>query len=217
MGMDSLLGNDFLPTILSYSKRFIFIHNYKVAGMSLSKVLAQYEPHAWLHTTLRRSGVTKYYPALANFQAHATAVEVRDLVDEQIFNNFYKFAFVRNPWDWQVSLYFYMLKTKWHFQHKLVKRMSFDDYIDWRVNHDLETQCHQIADEEGKILVDFVGRFENIEEDFTKVCDHLSIPVSLSHRNRSKHAPYRDYYSPRTRQMVQDAFAEDIARFGYEF
>lgn len=206
-----------MPTILSYSKQFIFIHNYKAAGISLSKVLSKYEPHSWLHTALRRSGVKKYYPTLANFQAHATATEVRDLVDDEIFNTFYKFAFVRNPWDWQVSLYFYMLKTKWHFQHSVVKRMSFDEYIEWRVNHDFESQSQQIADENGNILVDFVGRFENIEEDFSKICNRLSIPASLSHRNRSKHAPYRDYYNPRTRQLIRNAFAEDIERFNYEF
>ena len=206
-----------MPTILSYSKKFIFIHNYKVAGMSISKVLSQYEPHFWIHTALRMSGVKTYYPAFANFPAHATAPQVRQMVGEEIFNSYYKFAFVRNPWDWQVSLYFYMRKTKWHFQHNLVKRMSFEDYIDWRVNHDRQTQIAQLADEQGNLLVDFVGRFENIAEDFEEICNRLSIPTQLYHRNRSRHAPYREYYSDRTSQMVREAFADDITRFNYEF
>ena len=206
-----------MPTILSYSKKFIFIHNYKVAGKSISKALSRYEPHCWIHTALRMSGVKKYYPALANFPAHATALQVRERIDEDVFNSCYKFAFVRNPWDWQVSLYFYMRESKRHFQHDLIRNMSFEEYIYWRVNHDIESQCEQIADERGNLLVDFVGRFENVEADFERICSTLSIPAHLSHRNRSKHALYREYYSDRTNKLVEEAFAEDIACFNYQF
>ena len=86
-----------MSTILSHSKKFIFFHNYKVAGSSISNVLSKYEPHYWIRTALRKSGIKKYYPHLANFTRHASAVEVRELIDEDTFNNYYKFTFVRNP------------------------------------------------------------------------------------------------------------------------
>ncbi len=183
----------------------------------MSRVLSKYEPHYWTHTALRMTGVKKYIPAVANFSAHATAFQVRELIDEDIFNSYYKFAFVRNPWDWQVSLYFYMRKTKRHFQHDLIKNMSFEEYIFWRVNHDLVSQSAQIGDGQGKILVDFIGRFENMKTDFENICVSLSIDARLPHKNRSRHAPYQEYYNARTSQMVKEAFAEDIARFNYEF
>ena len=60
-----------MSTILSHSKKFIFIHNYKVAGSSISDVLARYEPYYWTRTIIRKIGVKKYYPTLANFAQHA--------------------------------------------------------------------------------------------------------------------------------------------------
>ena len=206
-----------MSTMLSHSKKFIFFHNYKVAGSSISNVLSKYEPHYWIRTALRKAGVKKYYPALANFEQHASALDVRDLVDGNTFKTYYKFTFVRNPWDWQVSLFHYMRQSKRHFQHDLIKNMTFEEYIDWRVNHDLKLQCNRFVDEQGNILVDFVGQFENLERDFAKVCESLSIEMRLPHKNRSKHGSYRDYYNERTCQLVKDAFAKDIALFDYEF
>lgn len=206
-----------MSTIISHSKKFIFFHNYKVAGSSISNVLSKYEPHYWIRTVLRAARYKTYHPALANFTQHASAIDVRKLVDPETFDSYYKFTFVRNPWDWQVSLYHYMLQKKNHFQHDLIKGMNFEDYIDWRVNHNLKTQCQRFKDSDGNTLVDFIGRFENLEDDFGKVCDLLSIERRLPHKNPSKHQTYRDYYNDRTRELVRDAFADDIALFDYDF
>jgi len=206
-----------MSTMISHSKRFIFIHNYKVAGSSITNVLAKYEPHRWIRAALRKTGSEKYIPFLASFPQHATALYVRRLIDEDVFNRYYKFTFVRNPWDWQVSLYHYMLQRKSHYQYDLIRKMSFEDYVDWRVNHDLKLQSEWFEDDEGNRIVDFVGQFENLENDFAKVCNALSIEMRLPHKNRSKHGSYREYYNHRTCQLVQDAFAKDIALFNYEF
>lgn len=206
-----------MSTMISHSKRFIFFHNYKVAGSSISDVLSKYEPHYWIRTALRKSGIKKYHPSLANFPQHASASYVRRVIDPNTFNAYYKFTFVRNPWDWQVSLYHYMLQSKSHFQHKLIKNMTFEEYIDWRVNNDLKLQSVFFVDEQGNSLVDFVGKFESLEEDFAKVCDVLSIEKRLPHKNRSEHGSYRDYYDDRTYRLVKEAFAKDIALFDYTF
>ena len=206
-----------MSTMLSHSKKFIFIHNYKVAGSSISNVLAQYQPNYWIRTILRKTGVTKYFPALANFDQHASASEVRKLVPEEIFDGYYKFSFVRNPWDWQVSLFSYMCQFRAHFQHDLVKNFTFDEYLDWRIHCDLVLQSKRIADEQGNILMDFVGRFENLEADFSEICEKLGIEMRLPHKNRSNHSSYRKYYTDKSYQLVKEAFEEDIALFNYEF
>lgn len=206
-----------MSTMLSHSKKFIFIHHYKVAGSSISNVLARYEPHYWTRAILRKVGVTKYYPTLANFYQHASALEVRELVPEIVFDSYYKFSFVRNPWDWQVSLYSYMRQVKAHFQHDLVKNLTFDEYIDWRIHRDLVLQSERIADGQGNILMDFVGRFENLEADFSEISEKLGIEMRLPHKNRSNHSSYQKYYTDKSAQLVKEAFEEDIALFNYEF
>ena len=110
-----------------------------------------------------------------------------------------------------------MRQSKTHVQHDLIIKLKFEEYIDWRVNHDLKLQSERFVDEDGNILVDFIGRFEDLENDFKKVCELLSIEMRLPHKNPSKHASYREYYDDRTYQLVKEAFAKDITLFDYEF
>jgi hypothetical protein len=74
-----------------------------------------------------------------------------------------------------------------------------------------------LCDENGKELVDFVGRYENMEEDFASVCRKIGIDIALPHVNRSEHAHYRDYYTAETKAIVSRLFARDIERFHYTF
>jgi len=135
---------------------------------------------------------------------------------EQVFNDYFKFGFVRNPWDWQVSLYTFTLKLKSHHQHKLIKSMkNFDEYIDWRVHKDLHLQKDFFYDKD-QLLVDYVGKFETLEDEFVKICNILSIDAKLPHLNASRNAKsYLDYYSNDSINMVSQAFEEDIKLFGY--
>ena len=151
-----------------------------------------------------------------------------DTVSEKclIFNNnFYKFSFVRNPWDWQVSYYHFILKEKDHVRHELVKSLAgFEEYLEWVISTKnpftkgaTKLQKDLITDLEGKIIVDFVGRYETLEADFDLVCKRLNIKASLPCLNKSKHRDYREYYNNRTRKLVEKHFQDDIALFGYTF
>jgi hypothetical protein len=206
-----------MSTLLSKSKEFIFIHIYKVAGTSITRSLSKYEPNSLLRTAMRKSGINPYIPALANFPQHADAYEVKQLIPNEDFDKYYKFAFVRNPWDWQVSLFHYAQQTRKHHQYKITRDLSFDEYIEWRVNNNYRLQKSFITDRNDNLIVDFVGKLENLESDFSQVCSKLNIDIQLPHRNKSRHRSYKEYYTEKTYNLVKKAFADDIEMFGYQF
>ena len=206
--------------IISHQNKFIFIHNYKVAGTSIRNSLSQFN-----NQTFRRSKhvdklrfILGLYPRVyaSKFPGHIKAIELKKQLPAKVFNNYFKFGFVRNPWDLQVSLYTYMLKLESHHQHDLIKSMkNFDEYIDWRVHNDLHLQ-KEFFYKDDQCLMDFIGKMENLEADFMSVCAKVKIDAELSHLNASrKDDNYLKYYSKDSISMVKDAFKEDIELFGY--
>lgn len=209
--------------MISYHHKFIFIHTYKVAGTSIAQALYSYAFHNpferlinGLKNRLNLDINFRYYKYRV-FPLHIKAWELRDQLPPKIFNEYFKFAFVRNTWDWQVSLYSFMKQTPSHFQHDLIAPMTFDEYIEWRVIKDRKLQKEFVVDENGQQIVDFIGRYERLSSDFQRVCKVLGLNATLPHMNASMRKDYRTYYNERTRRLVQDYFKEDIDFFGFTF
>lgn len=207
--------------IISHSKRFIFVHNYKVAGTSVRSIL---NPHGnWSFRASTHLDKIKIlmgiYPKVYSnqFYGHSTLLDLKKRIPGRIFSSYFKFGFVRDPWDWQVSLYMFMLQQKDHPQHKIVSSMkSFDEYIEWRVNKDLKLQKAFFYDEEGACLADFLGRYESLRSDFKVVREKMGIKSDLPHLNASrKERTYLNYYSISSIDMVYEGFKDDIETFNY--
>jgi len=136
------------------------------------------------------------------------------------FENYFKFGFVRNPWDRVVSLYERREALEFRAQ------MTFDQFVDW-IQYSSSTCIHSsphryqldwFVDPNGKVLADFIGRFERLEQDWAFVARKLGLNEKLPHSRanpRSRH--YTDYYTERTRQVVGEKFRVDIETFGYQF
>lgn len=75
-----------------------------------------------------------------------------------------------------------------------------------------------ITDEEDRIIVDYIGKFESLEQDFNQICQKINMPeLTLPHINITKREDYRKYYDEQTREWVAKRFARTIKRFNYSF
>lgn len=180
---------------------------------------------------INRTGGTSITAALKLTFEHKTAMEKRQELHPCQWDGAFKFGFVRNPWDKVVSHYFYRMRTN---QTSMRDRpISFRDWV-CRAYGDRDPtycdnarmfmpQCDWLCDENGELLVDFVGRFESFESDFRSVQQRLNAGAlvdsvqPLPHVSRSQHGRYRDYYDDETRDIVTDKFAADLARFRYRW
>ena len=208
--------------VISHAKKFLFIHNYKVAGTSVRDALAPYSNDNFFRSkpTDQLKLVLQIYPWIFSndFSAHIRAKEAKAKISPKIFDSYFKFGFVRNPWDWQVSLYKFMLKNPKHQQHEFISKLkNFREYIDWRVHNEVRLQKDFFYDELGNCLMDFVGKLENINEDFATICQRLHLSTTLPTLNTSRpDKNFQKYYDADTIQMVKEAYQEDITTFGYE-
>ena len=144
---------------------------------------------------------------------------------------FFKFSFVRNPWDRFVSFYFWQrakyLRSNPHPSFRSQVDYYYRYYKDKeqylshkkRAPHShLVPQIWWLRDDKGKVAADFIGRFENLQGDFNIICDRMGVErVDLPHVNKSKHNPYTEYYTDESRETIGEIFAEDIQHFGYKF
>ncbi|MGA0199144.1 MAG: sulfotransferase family 2 domain-containing protein [Prochlorotrichaceae cyanobacterium] len=217
--------------LISYDRQFIFFHVTKAAGTSVKKALDPYaqEPEKFKITRPPREvdgALNSFYEMWESMLWHAKARDAQKELSQDIYDRFYKFAFVRNPWDWQVSYYHFILKQEDHIRHKQVKSMvgGFEEYLDWVIatknpfpKGATKLQAEIITDKSGQLMIDYVGRYETIHQDFNEVCQRLGLAVSLPHLNQSQHRDYQNYYNDRTRKLVAEYFQQDIELFGYTF
>jgi hypothetical protein len=151
-------------------------------------------------------------------EGHVTAAQIAAEMGVDEFQSYFSFAIVRNPWDWQVSLYTFASKSTRHRQHQLVAGFAdFNEYLRWRCREEVRFQKSYLYSTEGEQLVDFIGRYENLEADFQSICRRIGVEEELPVLNVSKTKPYQEYYTPETRELVRKIFAPDIETFHYTF
>lgn len=185
----------------------IFIHIPKCAGVSVNHTL---------------------FGNLAG--GHRTFTEYLSIFEAESITNYFKFTIVRNPWDRLVSAYFFLKKggfnerDKAWFDKELGHYDSFEQFVRewltkeniWRCEH-FRPQKHYIFDKYQKVSIDFVGFFENLDEDFDYIADKIGIADRLPKKNAGKHESYQDYYSKETMEIVSKIYEEDIKMLGYNF
>jgi hypothetical protein len=215
--------------LISHRHQFAFVHVPKTGGSSVSHALwsfADHVDHYWANRCLSLVGirVNHYAPCrLRKFRPHTPADTLRHNLPAGLFESLFTFAFVRNPWDLLVSYYHFLRDADGHPDHVSHRRRhatrlpDFEAYIRYEIRRGKISQTRMVTDRRGRVLVDFLGRYESLRGDFAHACREIGINASLGRANASSRGDYRDYYTDRLVALVRDGFAEDIERFGYEF
>jgi len=210
--------------LISHDHRFAFVHVPKTGGCSVRTALGRFATRTdryWANRWLARCGIhVNHYapPMLRRFRPHASAATLRRHLPADLFAGLFKFAFVRNPWDLLVSYYGYLRHAPNHHRRRIAARLSsFASYVEYEIRRGKISQSRMLTDRQGRLLVDFVGRFESLDHDFRTACRRIGVEATLGHVNVGRRGDYRDYYDDRLADLVARHFAEDIDRFGYRF
>lgn len=143
----------------------------------------------------------------------------------RLYKEYFKFAFVRNPWDRLVSCWQSKVIDSNYFkfsQDTLLEMQTFSNFVDFVANLNIEKCDHHIR-LQSKLIdlnnVDFIGRFEKFDEGISKVIQHIGIgAVSISRKNASKNRlVYTQYYNEDLKEKVAAIYRKDIDIFHYEF
>lgn len=215
--------------LLSVKYNFLFVHIAKTGGTSVRAALA---PLRWRDPMYipqfiasRLSHATGHRIA-SKLPRHARIIAAREMLPRELFDRLFKFAFVRNPWDLQVSSWHHLRRER----PQLVEHIpDFRSFIQWKldperpyqyhVDTSIELQTDYLKDLNDTILVDFIGKYENLQGDFEEACGKIGIPTpALPHKRQAKdRTNYQSYYDDTTAEMISDHFRPDIEILGYSF
>jgi hypothetical protein len=219
--------------IISHQHRFIFFKTRKTAGTSIElalmplcgqeDIIAEAEDGisgrndrlpvplgafawGWRYWRIQRSPFTSYY-------THERAKLIRTLVGRRIFDSYFKFTIERNPWDREVSLYFWRTRKHPH--------MTFSDFVRtnrpklWIDNFDIYTI-------DGKLAADHVMRYENLGDELISLarvigCDPSAISLPHAKPRRVDKRKYQTYYDDELREIIAKRHRREIELFAYSF
>lgn len=204
--------------LIDHNKKFIFIHIPKTGGTSIARAL-------------------NIVP-----KGHITTNQVKKIIHNDIYESYFKFCFVRNPIDRFISLYKYarMLESYHHSNSKsmngtrmksrhedyeLLKNSNINDCVnhlinnrlkhDWRYNL-WQPQINWIKNDKEGLDVDFIGKYENIEDDFNIILHRLNLPkINLPQLNLSKKENIKHDLNKDMKKELLNFYRVDYEKFNY--
>lgn len=216
--------------LLSNRYKFLFVHIAKTGGTSIRTALQGLrwrDPWFLPMFLCSRLSHLSGHRIAAKLPRHAKIIAAQEMLPRETFQSLFKFAFVRNPWDLQVSSFHHIRRERPHY---LGGHDEFATFLRWKLNPErpyqyhldtsIEHQSDYLIDLHGRVLTDFIGRYEQLEDDFDIVCRRLGIATPpLPHKRRAagRQADYRRYYTGESAQWVADYFRRDIEMLEYRF
>lgn len=217
--------------ILSHKHKFIFIKTNKTAGTSVEIALSKFcgpedivTPISDVDEDLRHE---LGYASAQNFGEkddgsplfynHMSALEVKELVDHDVWKRYYKFCIERNPWDRVISLYFWATRS-WPEENR-----NIDEFVQSDIVLKLKRKGINLYSHNGGLLVDKILAYENLESGLCDVLEtldmdssRLELPLTkANHRTDRRH--YSEVLSKESIDRVSNLFQDEISLMKYHF
>lgn len=232
--------------MISHNHRCVFVHIPKCAGQSIDHVFLN---NLGLNWETRAPLLLRYNERPEIGPPRLAHLKVEEYVrykylSQELLDQYFKFSFVRNPWDRLISIYKYLdYDRKYEFKYFLMKIFANDIWKTkyWFVGPQYEYVCNS----NGDVIVDYIGKFESLQNDFNIICGKVNLPPTmLPHINKSgnkavatkhpikylkdwvknhkrnkfpQYSRYQDYYDNESREFAADLYKRDISIFGYTF
>ena len=214
--------------MISLKNKFLFVHVPKTGGNSIQNILRDYSEDKVVVLAKHQDGVERFEVRSDKYDItkHSTLSHYKAVLKPGVFRQLFKFATIRNPWDMMISWYF--------SPHRGGKEWDRDDFMELmghvstlRRYITYESFTEKLIRRSGLRIgfkksllsnIDFLIRFENINEDFKLVCEKIGVLYSpLPQRNKSIRDHYSRYYDEELKEMVRTKFIEEIEYGNYEF
>jgi hypothetical protein len=203
--------------VINNEYKFIFIHVPKAAGTSLTRVLQALKGNSF--KLLARTKHETLGEFISNWKNRCDPSTVENP------ETFFRFAFVRNPWVRMHSFYTYLKEMR--PRHEIDSVKSFKDFLQQSCDpeswintlHSMRPQLDYFATSSGMLEMDFVGHYEFLQEDLSRISSEIGINIQIPHLNKSSGSDtdYRKSFDKDMVEIVYSRFKDDIEKFGYCF
>lgn len=149
---------------------------------------------------------------------HISYRQLEHHLSKEILENYFKFAFVRNPFDRFVSTCSFLNRRNRDFEGRETAFMEQAIRAEpFRQRVLVWPQSDLLTNSESKVMMDFVGHYESLQQSYNEICEHIGIPKSeLPRENKSMHKKWLDYYDDELKESVAEFYRSDFRLFGYD-
>lgn len=219
--------------IISHRLKYVFIHIPKTGGTSIRKALLNNSKFCVDEISCSDHHLIDPHETqvVTNMFNHVTVDDLKKYFKEKNWDwsSYYKFAFVRNPYDLNVSNFFYYHQKLKHqadvslkLKEYIEKQTDFKTYIKSLERWNAGAQARFVC-KSSNVGVNFLGKFESIEEDYKHIVSSI-LPKSiiedddykLEHTNSTIRTEYEKYYTPELLKVVNRVCSEDFKLGNYK-
>jgi hypothetical protein len=217
--------------MLSIHKQFLFIHVPKTGGNSIQNILRNYSEDKIVIQGKHQDGIERFEVINDKYEVtkHSNLKHYQEILEPHIYQKLFKFATIRNPYERMISWYF--------SPHRGVREWVREDFINlvaevpilrYSISLSTTPSLERMIKKLGLSInlkppkldrdIDFLMRFESLEQDFKQVCQIIHIPYEpLPIRNKSERKHYATYFDEELKEIVAQKFREEIEFGGYDF